>query len=93
MRNCREGRVLGVGLDSWRFWNIERSDSRRFRPWKFDKDGGKAWRRLVEGDEGINCGIRIGKKYLLEDAPRKFSRFTGNANERVLCLVFFLLVG
>lgn len=43
----------------------------------------------MEGDEGINCGIRIGKKYLLEDAPRKFSRFTGNANERVLCLVFF----
>lgn len=47
----------------------------------------------MEGDEGINCGIRIRKKYLLEDAPRKFSRFTGNANERVLCLVFFLLVG
>lgn len=37
----------------------------------------------MEGDEGINCGIRIGKKYLLEDAPRKFSRFTGNANEQV----------
>lgn len=37
-----------------RFWDIERSDSRRFRPWKFDKDEGSGGGSRKEQKNNVN---------------------------------------